>query len=258
MKIVRRIRLLPLLIVVAGLAFTVRVGEFVTGLTDMGAAFAQEEVSADPPPLPDRPRVEKKEKKPTQMEEKATAGRMDAESAQQMVQKDDGGDAEEQGGPSILDLPGEDIDWRDATESEYEYSKVERDVYKELAARRKALDDRAKSLTQQAALLEAAQREIDRKLRELTAIKDEIEGLMQQQSEEEKARIQSLVKIYEGMKAKDAARIFNTLDIDVLLDVITGMSERKSAPILAEMDAERARTVTILMVQKKQMPEMSP
>ena len=65
------------------------------------------------------------------------------------------------------------------------------------------------------------------------------------------------MKIYEGMKAKDAARIFNTLDIDVLLDVITGMSERKSAPILAEMDAERARTVTILMVQKKQMPEMS-
>ena len=60
------------------------------------------------------------------------------------------------------------------------------------------------------------------------------------------------------MKAKDAARIFNTLDVDVLLNVISRMSERKSAPILAEMDADRARTVTILLAQQRQVPGMSP
>ena len=66
------------------------------------------------------------------------------------------------------------------------------------------------------------------------------------------------MKIYEGMKAKDAANIFNTLDIDVLLAVMSRMSERKSAPVLAEMDPERARTVTILLAQQKQIPSIPP
>ena len=170
MKIVRRIRLLPLLIVVAGLAFTVRVGDFVTGLSNMGTAFAQQEVSAEPPPLPDRPRVEKEEEPSATADSEAEDKMADDytnDAAMAEMAQNDGADTAAQGGPSILDLPGEDIDWRDATESEYQYSEVERDVYKELAARRKALDERAKSLTQQAALLEAAQREIDRKLREL-------------------------------------------------------------------------------------------
>ncbi len=255
----RHIRLLPLLIVVAGLSFTVRVGEFVVDLKGMGAAYAQQEVNAEAPPLPARPSVEKKEETPA---DKPAAHEEDvAESAADDAHSDsdktvDANKDEEAGGKSILDLPAEDVDWRDATESEYEYSEVEKDVYKELADRRRSLDSREKSLTRQAALLEAAQRELDRKLRELTSIQQEIEGLMVQQTAEEKARIQSLVKIYEGMKAKDAARIFNTLDIDVLLSVISAMSERKSAPILAEMEAERARTVTILLAQRRQPPDL--
>jgi flagellar motility protein MotE (MotC chaperone) len=119
-------------------------------------------------------------------------------------------------------------------------------------------DKREKALATRQALLEAAERELDQKVRELTVLRTEIEGLMVKQTEEEKARTQSLVRIYEGMKAKDAARIFNTLDTDVLLQVMTQMSERKSSPILAEMDPERARTVTILMAQQQQLPALPP
>jgi flagellar motility protein MotE (MotC chaperone) len=255
-NILRRIRILPLLIVVAGLSFSIRVGEFAVELKSMGSAHAQQEVNAEAPPLPARPNVEKKTEAPVAEAEE------DAEAEPIMTTSDlaaekaraDG----ELSGPSILDLADEDINWRDATESEYEYSEVQQDVYKELATRRDNLDARERALARQAALLEAAERELDQKLRELTSIQREIEGLLRQQSAEEKARIQSLVKIYEGMKAKDAARIFNTLDVDVLLNVISRMSERKSAPILAEMDADRARTVTILLAQQRQVPGMSP
>ena len=58
------------------------------------------------------------------------------------------------------------------------------------------------------------------------------------------------------MKAKDAARIFNTLSIDVLLEVLSGMSERKTAPILASMETERARQVTILLSEQKKLPSL--
>lgn len=250
----RHIRLLPLLVVVAGLSFTVRVGEFVVDLNGMGAAFAQQEVDAEAPPLPERPVVENQDQPTTA--QNMEAGEINATQIMDERAPFDPAVDEASGAPDALDLPEEEIDWRDATESEYEYSEVERDVYKELAERRRSLDTREKALARQAALLEAAQRELDRKLRELTSIQQEIESLLVQQTAEEKARIQSLVKIYEGMKAKDAARIFNTLDIDVLLSVISAMSERKSAPILAEMDAERARTVTILLAQRQQVPDI--
>ena len=57
---------------------------------------------------------------------------------------------------------------------------------------------------------------------------------------------------------KDAARIFDTLDIDILVDVMANMSERKMSPILAAMNPERARTVTIMLAQQKQLPELPP
>ena len=87
-------------------------------------------------------------------------------------------------------------------------------------------------------------------------MRSEVQDLLKQQNEEETARIASLVKIYEGMKAKDAARIFDTLDMDVLLEVMGKMSERKSAPILAAMNPERARSVTIMLAEQKALPTL--
>ena len=56
MKLRERLRILPMMLVVAGLCFTVRLGEFVTGLSHAGSAFAQQEMKADeaatPPPMP--------------------------------------------------------------------------------------------------------------------------------------------------------------------------------------------------------------
>ena len=257
MLLLRQIRILPLLVLVAMICFAVRLGDFVTGVR--GTAYAQNEVAASPPPLPAKPVIEAPKSTaevapsfaPKVVEEKAAApGDLPAHPADTAVAE---------GTPPPMPVEGkegEKVDWQDSSEAEFSYSEVREDLYKDLAKRREELDTREKEIGTREALLEAAGRELDQKLRELTAIKTEIEGLLKQQSDEEIARITSLVKIYEGMKAKDAARIFNTLEMDVLLEVMGRMSERKSAPILAEMDAERARSVTILLSQKNQFPTM--
>jgi flagellar motility protein MotE (MotC chaperone) len=127
-------------------------------------------------------------------------------------------------------------------------------VLQSLAKRRDELDRREKSLTQREALLSAAEQEVDHKIAELNKLKGEIENLLGQQQKLEDERIASLVKIYEGMKPKEAATIFNTLDMDVLLPVMSRMSERKSGPILASMDPEKARLVTIRLAQQRELP----
>lgn len=238
-----RFRILPVLVLVAFLALAIRIGEFSMGVSSGGFASAQSEVNEEMPPMPSE-----------------TAGDAGGEELAMSEAATEGeAEGEETTGPAMPDMEdAEQVEWKDATESEYEYSPVREELYEDLAERREGLQQRERQLATREAILEAAERELDQKLRELTAVRDEISALLERQSEEELARINSLVKIYEGMKAKDAANIFNTLDIDVLMAVMSRMSERKSAPIMAEMNPERARTVTILLAQQKQIPSIPP
>lgn len=150
---------------------------------------------------------------------------------------------------------GQPVEWKDPGDSDFEYSDVDEKLYKDLIARREAVEKREKELAVRQALLEAGERELDQKISEMNSLKSQIEELLQQQSAEEKARTASLVKIYEGMKAKDAAKIFNEMEDGVLLEILSNMSERKSAPIIAVMDPERARLVTLMLAEQKKMPE---
>ncbi len=146
--------------------------------------------------------------------------------------------------------------WPDAGDAEMDMSATRIEMIKDMVDRRNTLDKRENDLVAREALLKAAEKELDQKYKELTDLRKDIEGLIKKQSEEENARTASLVKIYEGMKPKDAARIFDTLDLDILVSVMTSMSERKLSPILAQMNAERARTVTIMMAQEKKLPTL--
>ena len=274
-RILARIKLLPVLILVAFLAFAVRVGDFVTGLENLGSAHAQHEVNAEPPPLkasPDNHAADKHTETATAVPvtdhaEEASApaqeipGRLDLDVPQGDIKlkpsfaEEAADEAKDVAEP---EEPKEKGPWKDSVDTEIDQSPVREDMYKDLAKRRELLDKKEKEIAVREALLSAAERELDQKLRELGNIRAEIEGMMKKRSEEEEARIASLVKIYEGMKPKDAASILNTLDLDVLIVIMTKMSERKSSPILAEMNPDRARTITTMMAEQRQVPSLSP
>lgn len=135
------------------------------------------------------------------------------------------------------------------------YTAAEVEVLQSLSKRRDELEKRERALADREALSDAAGQEIDRKIAELNKLKGEIEALLGKQQKMEEDRLVSLVKIYENMKPKEAATIFNTLDLDVLLAVIGRMNERKASPILANMDPEKARVVTIRLSEQRKLPK---
>jgi flagellar motility protein MotE (MotC chaperone) len=51
--------------------------------------------------------------------------------------------------------------------------------------------------------------------------------------------------MYENMKAKDAAKIFDGLDTKVLLDVVKEINPRRMSDILALMAPENAQRLTV-------------
>ena len=146
--------------------------------------------------------------------------------------------------------------WQDASDSDLENSDIKKEMYQDLTKRRQELEGKEKKLSEREALLDAAQKELDRKVKEMEGLRDELKDLLKQQSAEEATRIQSLVKIYSNMKPKDAARIFNTLDTDILMEVVSGMPEAKVSPIIALMDADRAKALTTLLAEQKKLPDV--
>lgn len=134
-------------------------------------------------------------------------------------------------------------------------SRSEIELLDQLAERRKKLDGWEREIAQRDALLKAAETRIDEKVQELKAMQASLDGLIKVYDDQQDGQVRSLVKIYENMKPKDAARIFQELDMQTLLLVAERMKERKLAPIMAQMNPGKAKEVTVELARQRQMEE---
>lgn len=125
------------------------------------------------------------------------------------------------------------------------FTPSEMNILERLSDRRKKLEEWEQELKLKENVLVITESRIDTKLQELRDIKKEVEDKLNKYSAQEKEKVESLVKIYENMKPKDAAPIFNQLDNDVLLQVASHMKEKKLALVMAQMPPERAREITV-------------
>lgn len=252
------VRLLPLLVLVAGLAFIVRVGEATMEVKSLtGAAFAATETTDTKTKEAEATDTVKADSK-TEAKDAPKDAPKDETKADSKSEgaKTDTADAKKEDAPQKLEDVKSKTEWKDAGDTDIEYSEVRDDLYKDLLARRQELDAREKELQKREALVTATRDEIKSKVQELTSLKTEIQSLLKKQTDEEQANVTRLVRIYEGMKPKDAARIFNALDMDVLIAVVSKMSEKKSALILAAMEAEKARSLTMMLSEQKKLPDL--
>jgi flagellar motility protein MotE (MotC chaperone) len=139
----------------------------------------------------------------------------------------------------------------------FAYSDAEIELLQSLAERRAQLEKRESGLAEREALIAAAEKRVDEKLAELKQLQASIEAALgeQQATDDQMA---SLVKIYETMKPKDAARIFDKLDFPVLVEVVSRMREMKSAPVLAAMDPEKANKLTVALAARRDQEAALP
>ncbi len=123
-------------------------------------------------------------------------------------------------------------------------------VLESLAERRAQLEQREKQLAMKTSLLEAAEKRVAKRIEELRAVEGRVKTLLGQYDEAQEVQISSLVKVYENMKAKDAARIFENLESDILIAVAGRMREVKIAAILASMSPAKAQALTVMMANR--------
>lgn len=127
-----------------------------------------------------------------------------------------------------------------------------------LAERRELIEKRERELAIEEGLLRAAEGRIDGKIVQLQDLEQSIEGLLAKYDEKKQGEIEQLVRIYGAMKPKDAARIFDALEMPILVSVVQSMKETKVAPILAAMSAVKATALTEELSTRRQLSSAGP
>jgi flagellar motility protein MotE (MotC chaperone) len=129
-------------------------------------------------------------------------------------------------------------------------SPTERAVLERLQDRRKELETRAREVEIRESLLKAAEKRIENKVDEMKGVETRISATMQQKEEADNARFKSIVTMYENMKPKDAGRIFDRLEMAVLIEVASRMKPQKMSDVLAQMSPEAAERLTVELARR--------
>lgn len=129
-------------------------------------------------------------------------------------------------------------------------SPSERAILQRLGDRREELQQRAREMETREKLIEDAERRLESKLGDLRTLEEKRDGAVAAPADAEATGLRNLVTMYETMKPKEAARVFDRLPHDVLVPVVRGMSPRKMAEVLAAMAPENAEKLTVALARR--------
>ena len=107
---------------------------------------------------------------------------------------------------------------------------------------RKELDARTRDLELRENLIKEAEQRLEQRMNELRALENPAAAA---ENQPDSPKMKNLVIMYEGMKPKEAARIFEKLDGAVLVNIARAMKPVKLAEVLAVMNPDAAQRLTV-------------
>jgi len=129
-------------------------------------------------------------------------------------------------------------------------SESERAILERLQSRRQELDARAREIDIRENLLKAAETRIADRVKELKETEARIVTKTHEKNDAEAARFKGLVTTYEAMKPKDAAKVFDRLEMSVLYEIASQIAPRKMSDILGQMTPEAAERLTVELARR--------
>jgi flagellar motility protein MotE (MotC chaperone) len=135
-------------------------------------------------------------------------------------------------------------------ETQPQISASERAILERLQSRRQEIEARQREIDIRESLLKSAEKRIENKVEEIKAVESRISATQAEQKAAEAQRMKGLITTYEGMKPKDAARVFDRLEMGVLIEIASQIAPRKMSDILGLMSPEAAERLTVEMARR--------
>ena len=241
-----KFRLLPIAIVVLALMLTLKTGELWDGVSEVRA---QQTPGERPTDLLDDGEDD------AELLEDDEAALADGEDELDEDELDEDELDDEELASDDEPLLGEESDTAegDFLSDENALNQSELDVLQMLRERRVELDARAERLDLREKLVLAAEHALESRIQDWKQLKVAVEASLEKYNTKRDGKLQTLATYYEKMKAKDAARVFNSLELPYLIDIVERMKVAKVADIIGKMDTERAKTLTTELARQHQL-----
>jgi flagellar motility protein MotE (MotC chaperone) len=134
-------------------------------------------------------------------------------------------------------------------------STSERVLLERLGERREELHQRSREMEARERLMQEQEHRLEERLNQLKAAEEsQKSAAAAKPAGSDPTALKNVVVMYETMKPKEAARVFDRLPIDVLLSVVVQMNARKMAEILAVMTPENAEKLTVALAKRANGP----
>ncbi|WP_413292587.1 MotE family protein [Bdellovibrio sp. HCB185ZH] len=133
-------------------------------------------------------------------------------------------------------------------------SSDEIDHLTKLNDRKKELDAREEELNRQESELAAQKVELDKRLKELEDMRGKISNMLETRVKADDQKVDTLVQMYTNMKAPQAAKVFETMDEDLVVEILGRMKKKNAADIMNLLKPEKAQTISEKYAGYKRAP----
>lgn len=120
-------------------------------------------------------------------------------------------------------------------------SKEELDHLSNLRDKKKELDAREEEIARVEAELQKQQEELSSKVKELQETRQYISQMLQERVKGDETKVETLVQMYSNMRPPQAAKVFETLDEDLAIEILGRMKKKSAADIMNLLKPEKAQ-----------------
>lgn len=141
-----------------------------------------------------------------------------------------------------------------APEDKREMSDVDLGHLQKLTERKKELDAREEELNRLESELQVQRVELEKRLKELEGMRGQISEILENRVKVDAERVETLVQMYTNMKPPQAAKVFETMDEDLAIEILGRMKKKNAADIMNLLNPEKAQTLSEMFAGFKRKP----
>ncbi len=133
-------------------------------------------------------------------------------------------------------------------------SSAELDHFKNLNERKKELDAREVELQRMETEIAAQREELNKKMKELEDMRSNISTVLEDKVKVDETKLETLVQLYTNMKPPQAAKVFETMDEDLAVEILGRMKKKSAADIMNLLQPDKAQILSEMYAGFKRSP----
>lgn len=134
-----------------------------------------------------------------------------------------------------------------------QWTEEETSFFNKLSERKRELDLKESELVKLEEELQKQRVELDEKIKQLETMRGQIAQTLKSRVDNDQEKVTKLVEVYSGMKPTQAAKVIETINEDLAVQILDRMKKKSASDILNVMNAQKAQRLSEMLAGYKRV-----